>query len=336
MKRIFVHIGTGKTGSTTLQKSLFRNKMHNDHEVFCPRILDSKGSQLFKSAFSDLNSCPNMLRMKYKNDPIGYSTFQQSIKEDFKNQVSQHESVVISSEFLWKCDEASVREIYKFLRECLFDEIYVILYVRDPADYYLSLCQQKLKNQAKIPHPTEFEYDFHRAIDLWASFQPKDIVVREFNRKSLVGYDVLSDFSDVLNNYGYNMQFIHSDVKNSSMSTEACCLLQDIQKYVGMYTQDSKEREEWYLRMRKFSNSSAINLGSKPKLKPNVRLLIYKRFSESIRQASTRFGIFSDIDYVACESNSEEEDRDYAHFSDITEGFKLGEYAAILNSKLSV
>lgn len=186
-RSIVIHIGSGKTGSTSIQKNLYHNKSNNDQKIFYPTLLEHKTNQIFRFAFCESNKTPSNIRKKYNKKPQEYKKFQCKIIADFLSKTKGYQHVVLSSEFLFLSTDDEIQVIKAFLEEAGFTKLYIVCYVRNPADYYLSVAQQAMKSKSKIPTPSNFGYEISKTLKRWASIDPTRLIVKEFDRKLLPG-----------------------------------------------------------------------------------------------------------------------------------------------------
>ena len=328
MKKIFLHVGSGKTGSTSIQKSLYECKKANDSEIFYPTLLSHKSSQIFRFAFCNVNDTPSNIRAQYGGEARSkeYYIFQQQIKDSFKSQVEGHNNVVVSSEFLFLSTKEEVDQINIFLRDLGFDEIHVIMYLRDPAKYYLSVAQQSLKNQFTMPKPDGFRYDIRGAVENWESITPTSLTVKEFDRSCLQDGDVVKDFEHYLKSNYFKVELNLSSAKNETMSVEGTVILQEYHRLLDLdRSLDDHKKQALKLRARRFSNISSE--GSRPVLKKEIVKYILNSYKESLQSLNDKYGVFSLlINNISENPNLKLDCSKIILFSDIVEGFNLEEY----------
>jgi hypothetical protein len=101
MRQIILHVGSGKTGSTSIQSSLFLNNKKNCVSLTFPSLLHYKNNQIFRFAFCELEKTPSDIRAKYLGDDKGYEKFQDDIKKSFELNIDGSNDVILSSEFLF-------------------------------------------------------------------------------------------------------------------------------------------------------------------------------------------------------------------------------------------
>lgn len=330
MRKIILHIGSGKTGSTSIQRALYECKHKNEAIFSFPKLLEWNNNQVFRFAFCDSADTPSNIRSKYKDKPEEYKEFQSAIKEAFINETSGKKLVVVSSEFLFLSSKQEVMKINEFLLELGFEEIHVVMYLRDPAKYYLSVAQQALKNQHKLPTPDKFRYDLSDAIDNWSSLKPTSLTIKEFDIKQLIEQDVVKDMESYICNV-FNTTIYLELIKqqNETMSVEGTVLLQEFHKALFNSNIDMSSRHKFIDRARKFSKTA--HLGNKPILKPSIVKYIHKSYELEILNLNKEYGIFMSIQIP--EGKKEEMKSEPLDFIDIVTVFDINNYLE-LKSKL--
>lgn len=96
------------------------------------------------------------------------STFIKELENDFS---SNTENYIISTEYLFIHDETLVFRTVNYLKQ-FFSDIEVVVFVRNPIDYFASFQQQTIKARSYIDSPSSFRYDFKKVIETWKSFFP--------------------------------------------------------------------------------------------------------------------------------------------------------------------
>lgn len=199
-KKLYIHIGSHKTGTTSIQKSLFENasllKEHN--LVYFSRNPD--GSQDFHH---------NLNKWFY-----GYSK-KHNAEKLAKKLAGFSENVIISAEalsFVFFKDE--LLQLKKNLDK-FFDEIKIIAYLRRQDQQLISHYNQSTKfyetpenvffgtSSLALPkYQKHFRhyFDYHQKLSMWSNvFGEKNIVIRIFDKKTLFNGDAVSDFFNTLN-----------------------------------------------------------------------------------------------------------------------------------------
>ncbi len=203
-KKLFIHIGSHKTGTTSIQYALTRSKA----------ILKAHGLTLFDEHYNNPQQhTPHVHSwLSFINEnslvPRGMQVTEPAA---LAKQLSQIEgNVIISSEnFSFFFEQAAINKLKESL-EKFFTEIHIICYLRRQDRHIISHHQEgsKLYRKAEnnlFGHSTRAipdNYPFHtlyldyaRRLDLWANaFGQDNLSLRIFDRKLLLGGDVVHDF----------------------------------------------------------------------------------------------------------------------------------------------
>lgn len=202
MRKLFLHIGTEKTGSTSIQKFVTKNC-----SVLLPKygILWPKNSLLFSNN-GHFPIAGSFLEPKERDFvPQELCSNPQTISSTLAKtcEISNPEMVVLSAEhFSSRFRECHIRTLSNALQD--FD-VKVIVYVRRQDNMALSYFSTGVRygrrewfssNEVK---PSVFIYNLRGLIDSWAKyFGKQSIIVREFERSQLTGGDVVIDFLSIL------------------------------------------------------------------------------------------------------------------------------------------
>jgi hypothetical protein len=85
------------------------------------------------------------------------------------------------------------------LFEIGFNEVQIVVYVRDPASYHHSMVQQQIKALYRFSKPITFKDKVKEIIESWSAAFPRSrISVRSFDRDKLVARCVFLDFLAVV------------------------------------------------------------------------------------------------------------------------------------------
>ncbi len=292
MKKIILHIGSGKTGSTSIQKALFDGCSTNQFNFKYPILMGTGGNQIIKYAFCEPSAIPKKFLIKFpgKITPI---EIQNKIKLDLSEQCLDTDTVVISCEYLSSSNELEVTKLHDFFSKLGFVEIHIIMYLRDPAKFYMSFVQQTIKRKCKIPSPEKFRYKPMSAINFWSKIKPRTFTVKEFNINKLYNHDVVRDFEKYLTDLGHKVE-LTSNLLNSSMTCELSQLFQD---YHSSIASESLNQNIIFRKNAKMIiNKNLIHSeGTKPTLKYSIEKYIHKKYHEELSEINSRFGIFTEL-----------------------------------------
>jgi hypothetical protein len=194
--KILVHMGMGKTGTSSLQQSLSTASENlRDKGVFYPRFRPQDvAHHLLVALCGDPNRIPP-LNLREVGGPEAAVAQAKAAWEAVRREVEARrpEVLVFSSEHLiLSTDRDDKANLVSYLSE-LSDDIVPIVYVRHPVHDFRSNVQQRLKssNRPFLPHGIRIK---NAVLDTEAEF-PSPIQLVAFDRQVLQGGDIISDFA---------------------------------------------------------------------------------------------------------------------------------------------
>ena len=243
-----LHIGTEKTGSTSLQHFLSLNRLKLLKEgIAYTKTLGKTANNGICLLSYPLNRRDNLTENIKVISDTDFRIKQQKLKKRFKNEIKKIvkikrvEKFIISSELIQSrlTTEKDVQKLKTFLvDELRFDKIKVVIYLRDPALTAQSLFSTAIKyghNWESPPLPND-EYfgnvcDHKATLKRFGSIFGEDsIVIRLFQKEDLLGNSIITDFFHVLQE-PILPRYIVPKNSNSSLSYTAVSLLSEINKY---------------------------------------------------------------------------------------------------------
>lgn len=208
--QIVVHIGTEKTGTTTLQSALnsadSRLRANGIAYLPTPGRADSRAlaaACLTKPGYDEY------LRKESIDTAEKLSAFRDRVFADVRTRIAELpdncHSVVISSEHFHS--RLRTRESVQYLQTCLApatERIRIVCYLRRQVDVATSFYSTLLKTggtetleQAvrRVCRPNNHYYNYQAMLELWADvFGPDALEVRRFGPEHLQGGSIVSDF----------------------------------------------------------------------------------------------------------------------------------------------
>lgn len=184
---LYLHIGTPKSGTTSIQRFLRSNAAS----------LPDQGIFYRRQMIKNMSMMEFVKAMRSKNASEVASRYAQELA----GLCQSHETVVSSNEmfaFLFVPD-AMMPAIVKEVR-C---PIKVICYIRRPDSYLESVYKQRAKNGFISPDPMKFyrnylpNLQYENFLDVYAKYVGKEnVIVRVFDRSVLRNGNVIYDFAD--------------------------------------------------------------------------------------------------------------------------------------------
>jgi hypothetical protein len=193
MARLFLHIGTHKTGTTSIQYYLnFRKKELLDQGILSP--------DAGKPADSEFNGNHRLAwAIQHRKGEISNESW-----NDLQIEIDsiRHEKVVLSSEAFCKLNYDQAGQVKQLLKN---HEVFIIVYFRNYKDYFRSVYAQVVWNKLEI---------------------------RSFSNYVLSRPDLL-DFDNILRNWGENFGYDHLIVHFYDEVISKGKLLKDFSKIIG-------------------------------------------------------------------------------------------------------
>lgn len=222
MRKLILHIGIHKTGTSTLQKTFFSNLESLERygwDLFCVDPRHNSDPRGNANSWVDFTGEGADFRATWNSD-----IYQQLGK--------QTNNLLISSEELaWVFDPADILAMRNHLSK-IFDDIKVVMYIRRQDKQLYSHFQQGFK----YPHSSARKFygyqltplpdyqphfdhylNYHKKYLVWSSvFGAENLIVKVYERKNLINHDIVDDFSSIL---GMELTHITKEA-NATLSKE--------------------------------------------------------------------------------------------------------------------
>lgn len=191
VQRIVLHIGTHKTGTSSIQATCAEGRRVLSKAGICyPRVKNMPTQTLLSVPFFD-TYVPRQFFHRFGTEKAAIDAQAWSVWQDVHRQLSKkaYHTLVLSSEFFVLIDR--VPDLLAHLKAlCPNAQIEAICYLRDPVGFFLSSLQQTVKFSGKVAWPEAFGWA--EKLKPWAEAIP--LVLRSFERSRLVQEDVVVDF----------------------------------------------------------------------------------------------------------------------------------------------
>ena len=253
IKKIIVHIGPPKTGTTSFQRNLFVN-----------RDLLLKGHILYPSISANhrfIVSCFMTNPEKFDYNRASRALSVEAIKERNSKNLSQliaeierHdvETLVLSSEHLGLLDGEEVIALKEFLFG-ISEEVSVVAYLRHPVSAVASHVQTNVKSGARTIEECEVRPPFTRFASLlpkWVmAFGKRNIVLREFDSAEFKSNDLVADFMGIIGADSLTNSLSRLPRTNESLSHLAVLLVNELNKVYPKYS-PQRAKNLWMLNIK--------------------------------------------------------------------------------------
>lgn len=235
LKKIFLHVGADKTGSTAIQHTFHQNRrlLTEFGYLYGPQLDHELLAVYFSDAPSEVDSPDGRSKKhdleKARKDAVKFIS---DLDSDIKNASTPY--LVLSYEGFANLAGKELFRVKSFL-DIYTDNIEVIYYLRPPQSYACSAISQRIK--FGIP-----SWEIHPPVNLYRPrltmmadvFGKKNIKVKKYDRSEFMGADVVMDF---LREIGVNPEAVSKIEKsgvdvNAALSEEAILIGDEIIRMV--------------------------------------------------------------------------------------------------------
>ncbi len=244
----FVHIGTPKTGTTTIQKFMAANRRNLQTSGFIYPLSPGKFNHTKLAAFAqDLKEISDIRKRLQLTNTARILEFRDEFKKDLDRELkkTQHEKFIFSNEHCFQLlvRKEEILSLQKILYE-FFDDVKIIVYLRRQDDFLLSSYSTRVKTgcseKISIPNNNKIEnrYDYWAILKKWEEvFDKKNIIVKVFEREQMLDGNLLTDF---ISTFGLNITDKFEVSENRNLSLDEPCLdfLRRINPYVPRFIEN--------------------------------------------------------------------------------------------------
>ena len=253
MTTVYLHIGMPKTGSTSLQKFLFANRIQLLEEGYLYPITGTKEIGQIWDRYSH-NSLSKQLETKHDV----WEQLQQEI------EISKAQNIVISSEFFtypkrFFDNTNSIKKIRTYLQNY---SVKIIIYLRDQVDFLQSLYAQMIKSNLQdssikiMIEKEKFRCYYYSMLELWSFvFGLENILVRVFEKEQLKNANLYDDFLSAI-----HFPLLHDDFRiqpcytNTSPSIKVIKIMRILNQYSHFLTERISFDQLDNLKIKKWIN----------------------------------------------------------------------------------
>lgn len=242
MPKLILHVGTGKTGTTSIQLALKRNE----------EALAALGYHVVQSRRTMPRSAKHKLDW---DDPehVGWAEF----AAEAERVLPTGRHLILSNEGLWRIDSdhlAHFAEIFKGY------EPMVVMYVREQVEWIQSSLLQKQKPRSK-----RFDLENSKRVDRWIRRRPLDYLkvcrnmelalgegcvhARIFQRSAFYGKDLLADFFHAIGIADPYQLNLEQGEANPSLASQFAALLMKVKREEGAASMRNKQLQDLACRL---------------------------------------------------------------------------------------
>jgi len=206
VKICYLHIGSEKTGSTSIQDFLIRNESQlSTSGIYLPKSLGRPNNRrlaaYFTSRMDDYHYSRGVEDAVQKKNH--FRNVERNVCGDFEAGMSRHDAAVITSEHLHSRlrTRVEIHRLHNFLHQ-IFDDVSVICYFRRQLDMAVSQYSTALRGGyrgslerfVEDATPENYHYNFLKVAQNWSSvFGIENCDFRIFPPRALSSSDTVSD-----------------------------------------------------------------------------------------------------------------------------------------------
>jgi hypothetical protein len=226
-RRVFLHIGQGKTGTSTIQGFLVRNRKSLASHGYLYPVISGEDRHLELSLYartdSEMLHTPSWWRVPW-DSPAALRT---AIEKDLPAQIAESgcENVVLSDEALWRLPMAGLTTLVEALGP--IDELVIVVYLRRQDEHVVSRYKQSVR-EGKTHLLSDFlarpatigawQYDTTLR-NLAATFPSARLAVRPYHSSRFQEGSLVDDFLDAIDaaDFDYDKRSTESLRFNASL-----------------------------------------------------------------------------------------------------------------------
>ena len=224
MKTLYIHIGTPKTGTTSLQHFCTENAKLFEEQGYCYPIFPHK--------FKYINIMRNGFFLSYKGYDENKNKNQMEEAKFFRqgmdfilDNFQKFDNIILSDEAIWNVVfKRGKTDLWERLKKEADEHDYVIkvvVYLRRQDSLATSWWNQKIKIGKRVyskdswenfvKDPTKFELEYYDSLKFIEKFVEKEnIIVRRFGRQYFKNGSIFEDFIDAVG-MRYSSHFVISE-----------------------------------------------------------------------------------------------------------------------------
>ncbi|KGR90093.1 hypothetical protein CD30_13600 [Ureibacillus massiliensis 4400831 = CIP 108448 = CCUG 49529] len=254
-KKLIIHIGTPKTGTTSIQNTLYASRLSfMDYGLYYPKFLPHDHIYGFTSLFKD--DPENLIFFRQKDLKSDQMNEKQTLYKN--NWIKEFETFqghcfIISAEKLSELTIDEVRKVKNFVEQ-YFEEIEIIVYVRPFNALIPSAIQESIKggfvsssfeDLFRLCMNDKNHWIFYsNSIKSWINiFGRESVTVRPFNKKAFKNNDLIDDFLETIGYGEVDTRKIKKFTGNESIGKYSVTLLSKLNQRFPMLKNGELNKE---------------------------------------------------------------------------------------------
>jgi hypothetical protein len=294
MKKAYLHIGVEKTGTTTIQSFMAKNRdvLRLDGFLYplAPGQENHVGLTLLTADnLTHMSGLLPLVGLAADADVSEYAKKMLLAFEDEARQSACH-TLVLSNEHLSSRLRAGKPIIA--LRDTLLriaDVVEVIVYLRRQDEVVLSEYSTRVKAGFTDPFALQrthlIKYNYAALLDRWAAVFGRDhISIRLFEKEAFEGGDLIADFLHVIH-YPGNPSLSRVPPQNVSLDVTCLEYLRRLNRHLPAHVDKRRNKARGNI----VAKLTAISTGEKPRISSEEAHAILKQYEESNRDVAIRY-----------------------------------------------
>jgi len=247
-KTLYLHIGIEKTGSTALQAVSGLNRATlRQHGIFYPKTPGERNHTKLTIFAADAANALDLRRLARLFPDNAYEEFKANFAEALRAEIAADAcpQIYLSNEHL-SSRLKSVEEIRRLaaIIRPLAESVKIVVYLRRQAELFLSTYSTSIKAgrtkaleaPKKDQHP---RYNYEHLLVRWAEvFGDANLIVRIYDRDTLVGHDVVKDFFSIMG-YEPGPDIEIPTTLNARLDHDTLCFLLEFNKHIPPFLEES-------------------------------------------------------------------------------------------------
>jgi hypothetical protein len=306
---LYLHIGTEKTGSTALQAVSGTNRgALIKHGIFYPKTPGERNHTKLTIFAADAPNALDLRRLARMFPDTAYEDFKAQFAAELRAEIAATACprIFLSNEHL----SSRLRRVEEVSRVAaivrpLAEAVKIVIYLRPQPELFLSTYStsikagrtQPLQAPKKDQHP---RYNYEKLLSLWAEvFGEENVIVRIYDRDTLVGRDVIKDFFSIMG-YEPGPDIQIPTTLNTRLDHDALCFLLEFNKHVPPFREDSVNPDRGDISDALEARSKGAALA----VPAAVLRALAKTYEESNARVARRFlglsdgKLFPEVDYT--------------------------------------
>ncbi len=248
--KCYLHIGTPKTGTTTIQDFFFNNRKKLPAAGFYyPESLGLSNKILLAAAAASSfkeNEFGEELRIKTAD---AFTELQKKTISRFNEELKTlppGTKIICSSEQIhaWLTSEEEIEKLKQILQEAGIHDITVIVYLRNPSETANSLCSTAIKTGTtadfQVPEPSYHYFEkicnHKKTVERFSKvFGKEKIVVRLFRKDKFKNNLLIHDISDIIGLDINKHELTLPQNQNESLSLLGLILLKNLNEKIKSF-----------------------------------------------------------------------------------------------------